>query len=110
MRVGLVMLVLLVGCGSGDPVTEVTSPTGAAYSAECGQAVEGAASVSDMEDAVDDLDPAIAVCTDLDELSAAVDDFPDALDGADVEGFVSNRCLYSEDDEVLSSSICDSVE
>lgn len=112
MMVGMAT-VALVGCGAGpdlEPVPDVTSTTEAAYGAECGQAVEEAAAVGDMEDTVSDLDPAIAACTDLEELSAAAADFPDALDGVDVEGFVSNRCLYSEDDEVLSSAICDAVD
>lgn len=80
-----------------------------AYSDECGRAVEEAASVGDMEDTVEDLDPAITACVDLAELGAAVADFPDALDGADLETFVSNRCLYSEDDGVLASAICEAV-
>lgn len=85
---------VLVGCGSEQQTT-------AAYSEECGSAMEAAASVGDMEDT----DPAIIVCASVEAFSAAAD-HPDALDGADVMAWLSNRCQFSEDPAVQSSAIC----
>jgi hypothetical protein len=89
---------------------EAEEPEAAAYSEECGQAVADAAAVGDMEDTVEDLDPAIITCDGLEQLRAATDDHPGALDGVDLETFVANRCLYSEDEAVAGSSTCDEVD
>jgi hypothetical protein len=37
-------------------------------------------------------------CDNLDQLGTATDDHPSGLGGADRATFVSNRCMYSEDD------------
>jgi hypothetical protein len=103
-----ILALVTTGCGGVEDSTpsEETAPLESqsgegsndaqASSDACGTAVEAAAAVDAMEDAVDDLDPAIAACADLEEFEAATADHPDALDGADATTFVSNRCLYSE--------------
>jgi hypothetical protein len=75
------------------------------YSEQCGLAVGQAAAIGDMEDSVEDLAPAIVACEDLDELRNATDDHPTALDGVDLETFVTNRCMYSDDDAVTAGAI-----
>lgn len=60
---------------------------------KCEEAMESAAQVSKFEDTVEDINPAIRSCSSLDEFKAASSKFPDALDGADDEIFVKNRCL-----------------
>jgi hypothetical protein len=123
--VGVIALLVLVtvGCaGNVDaPDTAPVEPDAATesfdeadapdsvYSEACGQAVAAAAAIDDMQDTVEDLDPAIAVCADFDELVAAFEDYPAALDGVDAQTFVANRCLYSEDASVTSSQICAEV-
>ncbi|MBF2082984.1 hypothetical protein [Thermoleptolyngbya sp. C42_A2020_037] len=71
---------------------------------ECEAAVQAAARVSSMADQVEDLDPAIRVCQSLDELTAASEKFPAALDGVDPKTFVSNRCRYEE--SLKTTPIC----
>lgn len=88
---------VLVSCGSD------------AYSAECGSAMEAAASVSVVEDTVTDTDPAIIVCASVEAFAAAAADYPDALDGTDAMLWLSNRCQFSEDPAVQSSAICAEV-
>jgi hypothetical protein len=120
-RISVAMLVafavLTAGCGGADITAEgsdqeaagATEGTQAAFSDACGRAVEEAANIGDMEDTVEDLDEAITACVDLAELGAAVEQYPAALDGADLETFVFNRCQFSEDQLVLESAICSEV-
>jgi hypothetical protein len=115
--VAMLVAVLASGCGGADITAEgsdqeaagATEGTQAVFSDACGRAVEEAANVGDMEDTVEDLDEAIAACVDLAELGAAVEQYPAALDGADLETFVFNRCQFSEDQFVLESAICSEV-
>lgn len=124
------LAILLAGCGTDeapDLMTELDQQTGeevdqeepeppeatddgtpAAYSDACGAAVAEAAAVGDMEDTVEDLDPAMVACGSVEELQAAADDNPGALD-VDAATWASNRCLYSEDEAVTNSAICDAV-
>lgn len=88
------------GTVTDSPTTEgVATPTEtehqAAYSEECGRAMEAAASVGDMEDTVEDTDPAIIACASVDEFSAASADYPAALDGTDVTTWLTNRCQFA---------------
>lgn len=113
-----ILAFVLVGCGSdetaGDgPTTEAVSTQTeseqaerATYSEECGRAMEAAASVGDMQDTVEDTDPAIIACVTVDAFSAASADYPAALDGTDVTTWLTNRCQYAEDPDVQSSEIC----
>jgi hypothetical protein len=115
--VAMLVAVLAAGCGGADITAEepdqgaagATEGSQAAFSEACGRAVDEAANVGDMEDTVEDLDEAITACVDLAELGAAVEQFPAALDGADLQTFVSNRCQFSEDQLVLDSAICSEV-
>lgn len=104
---------VLVGCGSDQPADEGTeagsTQTEAAYSEECGSAMEEAASVGDMEDTVEDTDPAIIACATVEAFAAASADHPDALDGTDVMTWLTNRCEFSEDPDVQASDICAEV-
>jgi hypothetical protein len=91
--VAISLLVLAaVGCAGTDdaPDTAAVEPDAATgsfdeddasspdsvYSEACGRAVAAAAAIDDMQDTVEDLDPAIAVCADFDELVAAFEDYP----------------------------------
>lgn len=62
-----------------------------------------------MEDTVEDADPAIIACASVETFTLAANDNPDALDGGDVNTWLSNRCLYSEDADVTSSAICTEI-
>ena len=93
--------------GGGVGIVEVSDED--VHSEQCGVAVERAAAIDDMEDSVEDLDQAIVACEDLNDLRNATDDHPTALDGVDLETFVANRCMYSEDDAVTAASICAEV-
>ncbi len=111
LAMALAASLVLVACGDEstlDDVATTEDPEVAAFSEECGRAVEEAATVGDMEDTVEALDSALVAC-DLEELRAAVAEFPDALDGTDLEIFVRDRCLASEDEAVTGSLICDQV-
>lgn len=74
---------------------------------DCETAMQAAASVSVMEDQVEDIDPAIRSCKSMDELSAASEKFPAALDGVDPKTFVSNRCRGNE--SLKTTSICQTL-
>lgn len=74
---------------------------------DCEAAMQTAARVSSMADQVEDLDPAIRVCQSLDELTAASDKLPTALDGVDPKIFVSNRCRYEE--SLKTTPICQTL-
>lgn len=99
---------VLVGCDSSGAEPEQQEEP-AAYGQECGSALEDAAAVGDMEDTVEDTDPAIVACASVEAFTAASADHPDALDDTDVETWLSNRCQYSEDPAVRSSAICAEV-
>lgn len=74
---------------------------------DCETAMQAAASVSAMEDQVEDTDPAIRSCKSMDELSAASEKFPAAFDGVDPKTFVSNRCRG--DESLKTTSICQTL-
>lgn len=121
-----VTALVVVGCGTDDTAGETGAPEiastmteteaspaaeseqvqQATYSEECGSAMEEAASVGDMEDTVEDTDPAIVACATVDEFSAASADYPAALDGTVVTTWLTNRCQYAENPDVQSSEIC----
>jgi hypothetical protein len=67
-------------------------------------AVRETSEVSAMEDTVSDLDKAIQECATLAEFQAAVEQFPDALDGVEARTFVSNRC--AAEPGIAESAIC----
>ena len=82
------------------PVATV-APTAASA---CEMAIADAAAISDIDDQVTDLDPAIAACSSLDEFAAIAARYPAALDGADAAEFVTNRCLYEA--SLVDTAIC----
>lgn len=115
-----VVVFALVGCGSdGDVATDetpgdttaATQPAAdaedATYSAECGQAMAEAAAVDEMQDTLEDTDPAFFACESLEEFSQASADYPDALDGTNPEVFAPNRCQGAE--SVQDSPLCAEV-
>jgi hypothetical protein len=120
-----VVALFLVACGPDGPsdATDTNDPPlrdrevveedvqegGADYSEVCGSAVRAAVAIGDMEDTIEDLDPAIVACSNLEEFTAATNDYPNALD-VDPVTFVGNRCLYSDNDAVRTSAICSQLE
>lgn len=121
--VAALVIVTLVACGgSDDPGASETeafsfqateraevAADAVTYSEECGNAVRQAAEVGDMQDTVEDLDPAIISCESVAEFQAAADDHPTALEGTDAATWASNRCQSAEDQAVKDSDICAEV-
>lgn len=105
---------LLAGCASRDGTDPAMDETPvpredrveAVYSEECGQLLADAAAVAETEDTVEDTDAAIVACGSVAEFSAAAEDNPDALDGADPVTWLENRCRHSEGPDVANSDIC----
>jgi hypothetical protein len=73
----------------------------------CEKAIEAAAAVSNMQDAVEDIDPAIRICESMDELVSASSKFPAALDGVDEATYVANRCNFNS--SLKNTPICSSL-
>ena len=69
----------------------------------CDSAFAAAAAVSRMADRVEDLDPAILVCSTIREWNLSARHYPAALDGVDTEIFLSNRCTFG----AISAPLCD---
>lgn len=115
----LPLALVLTGCG-GDSATTETSTTTTAPEEEssttagdglptdaCDAAFEQAAQPGEMEDTVENLYPAARACESIADWTAASEQHPDALDGADPEGFAINVCAYGED--VADSPLCQEV-
>jgi hypothetical protein len=75
----------------------------------CGSAFAAAAAIGDMEDTVEDLDPAILVCRSVDEWIAASEANPGALDGVDPVVHLTNRCLYATNPDISWTVLCESL-
>lgn len=97
---GFVALVV-AGCGIG---TQVRSTFEVVGSTACELAFADAAAVGDMEDTVEDLDPAVRACTSLEEWGAANAANPAALDGVDPFEFLGNRCDVG--DGLSATNLC----
>lgn len=113
MSMAVVLAALLAGCGSqdqADPGTETPVPreqrVEAVYSEECGTLLADAAEVAAGEETVEDADPAIVACGSVGEFTAAAEDNPGALDGADPVTFLQDRCQHAEGPDVADSDIC----
>ena len=83
-----------------SPVSETstvveTEPTASSSLSSCESAMKATAAISDMQDTVEDLDPTIRACATLDEFITASSKYPEALDGADEETVIVNRCKYN---------------
>lgn len=96
----------VAGCSANDSSDEASERT---TESACDQAFAEAASVSEMQDTVEDLYPAIRVCTTIGEWTAASDAHPDALDGADPVVFLTNACLYASVSDVKQTELCRSL-
>ena len=68
----------------------------------CEKAFSEAADVSDFNDTVEDLDPAVRSCSTVAEWTAASKKHPGALDGVSPLTFLQNRCRFGP----TSASIC----
>ena len=117
---------LLTACESSAPPTQrpytavTASPTDSAPAptraptatpaplTDCERAVKAASAISDMQDAVEDLDPAIQSCETLGAFLAAARKYPSALDGVDGATFVGNRCLYAP--ALANTAICKEIK
>jgi hypothetical protein len=101
--IGLLAFLALVvaGCGIG---TQVRSTFQVVGSTACELAFADAAAVGDMEDTVEDLDPAVRACTTLDEWGAASAASAAALDGVDPFEFLGNRCDFG--DGLSATDLC----
>lgn len=81
-----------------------SAPAGA-----CLAAFRRAASISDMRDRVQDLDPAVRSCDSVDEWNEAARRNPDALDGVDPIAFLRNRCRFSGSSDLAATRLCQKV-
>ncbi len=59
----------------------------------CELAFQAAAQISDMQDTVEDLDPAVLACPTVADWLQAAGQYPGAID-ADPGVFLANRCRY----------------
>lgn len=122
IAVALSFALAVTGCSSGgsgsDTTTTSNSNTTASSSSDtsaasaesaCNQAFSQAASISDMQDTVEDLYPAIRACKTVDEWSAASAAHPDALDGADPIVFLTNACRYADVSDIEQTVLCQSL-
>ncbi|MEM9514966.1 MAG: hypothetical protein AAFY28_08615 [Actinomycetota bacterium] len=93
-----VAVALLAGCSddNGDSDSEPQD--------DCEASMQEAAEVSNDEQAITDIDPAIANCPDVASFVDASNKYPDALDGQDPQTFISDRCADS-----AQGDICDEI-
>lgn len=101
--VGATVVFLAAACGG----VESEGPAAKAGTA-CLDAFERAAQVGDMQDTVEDLDPAVRACKSLQEWKAADQAHPGALDGTDPETFLRNRCRYGDFGQ--APSLCERLD
>lgn len=101
------LLALTVASCSGDDTSSDTSSQ--ATESACEQAFSQAASVSDMQDTIGDLYPAIRACKTVNEWTAASNVHPDALDGADPVVFLTNACMYATASDIADTGLCESL-
>ena len=104
----LVVIVSLIFCFFVIGCSDSNSGYANNNLSDCEKAMKVAAEVSDMQDTVEDIDPAIQACESLDEFKSASSKFPEALDGTDAELVVSNRCRYNP--SLQDTAICISIE
>lgn len=102
----LALVVVLMAMGAGCSGSGGTDSSNSLT--DCERAVRDAAAISDSQDSVEDLDPAIRRCSTMSEFSAATRLFPGALDaGVDARTFVTNRCTYNS--SLGSTALCRSL-
>lgn len=81
-------VLLLAGCSEGSD--------GEGDASGCREAVADAAEATNMPDRDERLEPAFEACQNLADFGAAVAQYPEALEGVDVEQYVRERCQESE--------------
>ena len=92
-----ILCITLISCTNDNDATNNS----------CEQAMKTASEISDMQDTVEDVDPAIQECGSMQEFISASSKFPKALDGIDEETFVTNRCTYNS--SLQNTAICKSI-
>ena len=97
----------MASCSSDDAGSDTSSDQ--ATESACESAFAAAATIGDMEDTVEDLDPAIRVCKSVDEWIAASEAHPGAIDFADPVVYLTNRCLYSSEPDSAQTVLCQSL-
>jgi hypothetical protein len=91
---------------------EAVTETAALPTAGCNDAFAEAAAVSDLEDTLEDLEPAVTACTSAEDWTAASDAYPAAVDGADPLVFLANECAYGDQERPLCQEVlamCDEL-
>ena len=78
---GIVSIAIACGGGGGGETA-------------CEKAFSNAADISDFNDTVEDLDPAVRACASVSEWAAASNKYPGALDGVSPLTFLQNRCRF----------------
>jgi hypothetical protein len=106
MAFAALLALTLASCSSDNTGGDTSS--GTATESACEGAFAAAAAIGDMEDTVEDLDPAVRACETIDEWTAASEAHPGALDGADPVVYLTNRCLYGND-SVKQTLLCQSL-
>lgn len=96
-----ILVITILACGGSG--TDSSEPA----LSNCEKAMKAAAEVSDIQDTVEDIDPAIRACESMDEFKAASFKFPKALDGVDEQIFVTNRCMYNP--SLNDTAICKAI-
>lgn len=86
----------------------MSAPTVSLAPSACEAAIASAAAISDIDDQVTDLDPAIKACGSLAEFARIAANYPTALDEAPPELFVSNRCECEP--TLATTPICEALK
>lgn len=102
------VLLMTSGCGGDDGTgadQSVSAPETA--STGCEDAFATAAEVDEPQESQEALWVAFTACADLEEFTAAAEQHPDALDGADPETYVTTECR--DEPAVGGTPVCDDV-
>ena len=110
---------MLTGCGGGDdqvPEPTATPPPEAIATeaaptvapSACEAAIQAAAEVDAMQDTHEDVWPAFDACADVEEFSAAVEEYGgERFEGVDPATYVQNQCM--SEPQVEGTSVCQSL-
>lgn len=99
--VGAAVLIGLFAINAGD------EPEPSEAISECEDAFATAAAIDPMQDANEDLFPAVRACASVAEWTEASAQHPDALDGIDPETVLANLCLNYP--AISSEPLCSQV-
>jgi hypothetical protein len=95
MRLLVALIVAVAGTGCGDARST------------CEAAVDEAVELANTQDVATVFDEAIDACASLEEFEAALEEFPDALDGGDARTFIADRC--ANEPAIADTPICTEV-